>query len=276
MDQAAVDIPSERPPPPAGDSSYYPVRLTSFGTRRRSRLTVLVRLALAFPHYYWLALWSAGAIVVALISWWATLFMGRSPRRLHGFLARYMRYQTHVTAYLSLLGNPYPHFVGDPGDYPVDLEVDEPARQSRWKTAFRIILAIPAFVLATIFSYLLQLISFAGWVVCIVVGRMPDGMQNLGLFCLRYQQQTYAYMMLLTDRYPPLASPPPTTGEWRKPVPGWQREAIEAGWTPPAPAPSPPISAETPGALPTPPDAPASPGRLDPPPPPEPRRDPPA
>ena len=228
-----MERPEQSPAEAAAERPYYPVRLVSYGTRKRSRLTVLFRLILAAPHYYWLMLWGAAAVLVAFVSWWATLFAGRSPRLLHCFLARFMRYMTHSTAYLMLLGNPYPHFVGDPGDYPVDLEVDGPARQNRWKTAFRAILAIPALVLATVFGYLLQIIAFIGWFVCIFLGRMPDGMQNLGLFCLRYQQQAYSYAFLLTDRYPPLASPPPASGEWQRPIPGWELEARAAGWVPP-------------------------------------------
>jgi hypothetical protein len=38
------------------------------------------------------------------------------------------------------------------------------------------------------------------------VGRVPDGFQSLGIYCLRYHAQTYAYLLLLTDRYPSLAS----------------------------------------------------------------------
>ena len=224
--------PAQQPPVAALEAPPYPIRLAAYGTQRRSRLTVLFRLVLATPHVYWVMLWGAAAALVGFASWWATLFAGRSPERLHRFLARFLRYLTHTTAYLMLLANPYPHFVGDPGDYPVDLEIDGPARQSRWKTAFRLILVIPAFILATVFGYLLQILAFLGWFASIVIGRMPEGMQNLGLFCLRYQQQTYGYALLLTDRYPPLASPPPASGEWRKPVPGWEREARAAGWLP--------------------------------------------
>ena len=34
-------------------------------------------------------------------------------------------------------------------------------------------------------------------------------MRDLGVYCLRYQQQTYGYLMLLTDRYPSLSGPTP-------------------------------------------------------------------
>ena len=34
----------------------------------------------------------------------------------------------------------------------------------------------------------------------------PRGMENLGLYCLHYQAQTWGYLLILTDRYPSLAA----------------------------------------------------------------------
>ena len=186
--------------------SGYPVRLVVTDDLRRTRLTVFFRLLLAIPHFIWLSLWGIAAAVAAILNWFATLFAGRAPVGLHDFLARFLRYSTHVNAYIYLLADPYPGFGGAPG-YPVDLEVDPPVEQSRLTVFFRIILAIPALLIARILSYLLGLLAFLGWFVCLVAGRMPKGMRDLGAFCVRYDQQTAAYVVLLTDRYPPLSSP---------------------------------------------------------------------
>src|SRR5207237_6182197 len=117
---------------------------------RRSRLTVFFRLLLAIPHFIWLALFGIVAIVVAFVNWWATLFRGSSPAGLHDFLAGYVRYLTHLEAYLSLTANPFPAFyVGSRlGAYPIDVEIDPPAPQNRWKTGFRIFLFVPAALVA--------------------------------------------------------------------------------------------------------------------------------
>jgi hypothetical protein len=184
----------------------YPVRLVVTDDLRRSRLTVFFRLLLAIPHFLWLGLWGIAAVFAAIANWFAVLFTGRSPQGLHDFLARFLRYSTHVNAYVYLLADPYPGFGGAPG-YPVDLEVDPPAEQNRLTAAVRIILAIPALLIARILSYLLQLLAFLGWFVCLFTRRMPKGMRDLGIYCLRYDQQTQAYLFLLTDRYPPLSSP---------------------------------------------------------------------
>src|SRR5881392_1668011 len=113
---------------------------------QRSRLTVFFRLLLAIPHFLWLGLWGIAVLVCALINWVIVLFSAQSPRSLHDFLAMYIRYATHVVAYVSLAANPFPGFLGEPG-YPVDVEIAPPARQNRWVTGFRLILALPAFVI---------------------------------------------------------------------------------------------------------------------------------
>ena len=67
-------------------------------------------------------------------------------------------------------------------------------------------LVVPAYVFAAVLGTVAQVIAFAGWFVCLVLGRMPEGMRDLIAYCLRYQAQTYAYLFLLTSRYPSLAS----------------------------------------------------------------------
>ena len=124
-----------RPPPP------HPVVLVEQeDTLVRSRLTVFFRLLLALPHFAWLLLWSIAVVVVAIVNWFATLIMGRSPAAIHNFLASYQRYVTHVYAFVTLVANPFPGFAGQAGSYPVDVDFAPPARQSRWATGFRLIL----------------------------------------------------------------------------------------------------------------------------------------
>jgi hypothetical protein len=187
-------------------SEAHPIRVRVTDDLRRSRLTVFFRLLLVIPHLLWLSLWAILAILTAIVNWFATLFSGRSPMGIHNFLARFLIYSTHVTAYLALLANPYPGFAGKPG-YPVDLVVAPPERQNRWKTGFRLLLAIPALLLTNVLQGVLQILAILGWFVSLALGRMPEGMRNLGVYCLRFQQQTHGYLLLLTDRYPSLSFP---------------------------------------------------------------------
>jgi hypothetical protein len=191
----------------ATQAAGHPVELRVDDDLKRNRLTVFFRLLLSIPHWIVVALWGVAVFVVAIVNWFATLFTGRSPQGMHDFLARWLRYATRVNAYTYLIADPFPPF-GSGGTYPVDCEIAPPQPQSRWKTFFRPILAIPAWILVQILSNLLTLLAFFGWFVALVLGRLPQGLRDLEAFCLRYSTQTNAYLLLLTDRYPSLSGGP--------------------------------------------------------------------
>ena len=182
-------------------TAQHPVRIVVSDDLQRNRLTVFFRLILAIPHFVWVTLWAVIAILAAIVNWFATLFTGRSPDGLHTFLATFLRYGTHVRAYVLLIADPFPGFTGKPG-YPIDLEVDPPRPQSRLTVFFRIILAIPALFVTNILSNLSQLLAVFSWFIALVTGRVPEGLRNFAVLALRFETQTYAYVLLLTDRYP--------------------------------------------------------------------------
>jgi Domain of unknown function (DUF4389) len=169
---------------------------------RFSRLTVFFRLPLAVPHIIWLLLWSIAVFFVVIVNWFVTLFRGTPAARLHAFVSRFVRYELHVYAFLYLVANPFPGFDGAAGRYPIDLLLPGPARQNRWKTGFRIILAIPALLVGTALGYGLFVAAVFTWFVALVRGAAPWGLRNFSAYVLRYQAQTNAYLGLLTDEYP--------------------------------------------------------------------------
>ena len=66
-------------------------------------------------------------------------------------------------------------------------------------------LALPALLLASVLRVVLTLSAVAAWFVSIALGRTTAGLQELGAFCLRYELEAVAYLLLLTPRYPRLA-----------------------------------------------------------------------
>jgi len=188
---------------PITTASHHPIRVTVADELERSRLTVFFRLLLVLPHVVVLVLWGVLIALLVLVGWVAAVVTGRLPAGLHGFFVSFLRYATRVTGYLTLLSNPWPPF-GSGGSYLVDAEVDPPAPQGRWGVAFRIVLAIPALLLAYVFRLGLQIVAFLGWFYCLATGRQSAGLQGLGAYCLRYETQTYGYLLLLTSRYPSL------------------------------------------------------------------------
>jgi hypothetical protein len=180
----------------------HPVRAVVTDDLERPRLTVLFRLFLAIPHFVWILLWSLVVLAISFFVWVIALVLGRLPTPLHRFLAAYVRYATHLFAFVYLIGRRFPGFTGLEGSYEIDLVIDPPVRQKRLTILFRAILAIPAFLVASSLGGVALLIALFAWWYAVVTKRMPEGMRNLGVACLRYSAQTYAYALFVTGRYP--------------------------------------------------------------------------
>jgi 2-(1,2-epoxy-1,2-dihydrophenyl)acetyl-CoA isomerase len=188
------------------EAPRHPIEVVVADDRRRWRLTTALRPVLVLPHLAVLAGWSVAAIAVAFAGWFVVLVRGSLPQPMHRFLARFLRYQTHVYAYEFLVAEPFPGFGGRPGSYPIDLTIAAPREQERWKAAVRLILAIPAYIFASVLNTVLQVVAVIAWIVALCLGRVPRGMRDLAAYCVRYQAQTNGYLLLLTDAYPSLAS----------------------------------------------------------------------
>jgi hypothetical protein len=186
----------------------HPVGLIVDDDLQRNRLTVFFRLLLAIPQAIWIGLWGMLVYVAVVVAWLAALVTGRVPLGLHRFIARFARAATHLYAYVLLLADPWPPFTGDPGSYPVDVRIEDPVEQSRLSVFFRLLLAIPALLLSYVFRIVNQFVALLGWFYCLALGRMHEGMRDLSAWMLRYEVQTYAYVLLLTGRYPSLSGGP--------------------------------------------------------------------
>jgi len=184
----------------------HPVRLRVADDLQRWRLTVAFRGLLALPHLLVLTLWSYVVFLASVVNWTIALVRGAPSTGVCAFVERFLRYQVHVYAYVYLVADPYPGFRGWRGTYPIDLDVDPPGEQARWKTLLRIVLVIPAYVFMSVLQYVVVIVALLGFFFALAVGRYPKGFRDLSAYCLRYAAQTWAYLLLLTDHYPTLAS----------------------------------------------------------------------
>jgi hypothetical protein len=181
------------------------VRVTFDTDLRRRRLAVLFRLLLAIPPAFVLSVWGLVAIPALVFSWIATLVRGRSPSVLHRFLRGYLRYWAQFGAWLNLVSGRYPR-ARKRDQHPVQLEAPR-VPQSRPVTLLRIVLALPLLVLASVLNVVLGLVGIAAWFVALVRGRTTEGLRELGAFCVRYQVEVLAYVLLLTPRSAKLEPP---------------------------------------------------------------------
>ena len=192
------------------------IQMTVEDDLQRGRLGTGFRLLLVIPHVIWLALWGIAALAGVVANWFVALATGRPHAAMHRFLASYLRYGTKVYAYLYLLADPYPDFDGASGSYPVELSVADPQPQDRLTVFFRLVLAVPAFLLSAAYSGVALLAAVFGWIAVLARGTMPRGLRNAAALSLRYNQQTLGYVFLLTERYPyggPTAAEPAAAPE---------------------------------------------------------------
>ncbi len=245
--------------------STYPVTFEADYVEQRSRLTTFFRLLLAIPHFFLLALFGIVMFFVVIIAWFALLFTGRWPVGLYTLTAGFLRYYTRVSAYTWLLVDPYPPFsIDDEPSYPVRLNIGPALPEyNRLKVALRIFYIIPAYLIVYVMTLVVELAAIASWLVIVITGKQPKGLQDVIGLGVSYTARAYALFMLLTETYPPFtddharqigepaaAAPLPSEPAPAAPeVPVQSAPAPETagGFEPPAPPPAPePPAAEPP------------------------------
>jgi hypothetical protein len=182
----------------------YPVTFEADYVEQHSRLTSFFRLLLAIPLLIWAYVYGIVASIAIVIAWFAIVITGRFPKGLYEFIAGWTRFITRVTGYVSLLTDTYPSFGGsDDPAYAIRMQFAQLDRYSRLKTLFRIILAIPIVILRYVMGLLLEIGSFAAWVVIVITGKLPRGLFDLMVLANSYTARSDAYIYLLTESYPP-------------------------------------------------------------------------
>jgi hypothetical protein len=168
---------------------------------RQRRLTVLLRLLLLIPQFIVLAVLGFVTFFAAIAAWFAALALGRLPRWAESYLSGYVVYATRVYASLYLLVDSYPPFGFTAPGSPVQLEL-HPGRLNRLAVLFRIILAIPAGIIAAVLTAGWQAVSFFCWLAVLILGRTPAPLFEATAAVLRYAMRLQAYFLMLTAAYP--------------------------------------------------------------------------
>jgi hypothetical protein len=167
----------------------------------------LVKWLLAIPHLVVLFFLGIAYFVVTVIAFFAILFTGRYPRELFEFNAGVLRWTWRVDFYAyGVLGTDrYPPFSLERiDDYPAMIEVPYPERLSRGLVLVKWwLLAIPHYVVALVFRWLIAILVFFAAVALLFTGRYPRGIFDLVLGMNRWVFRVAAYASLMRDEYPP-------------------------------------------------------------------------
>jgi hypothetical protein len=61
-------------------------------------------------------------------------------------------------------------------------------------------------VVSYILTLVTELLGILAWLVIVVLGRQPAGLQNALVFCLTYTTRANALLYLVTETYPPFSA----------------------------------------------------------------------
>jgi hypothetical protein len=206
----------------------YPVTVTvQPALKNRDRVTTLFRFLLAIPHLILVggaALggsfvigqdrgWSFGgeggllgavAYFLAIITWFLIVLTGTDVPGIRQFSTFFLRWRVRAIAYLMLLEDAYPPFGDQP--YPASVEVVDPAGpRDRVSVGFRLILAIPHFIVLAFVMLAWCVTTIVAWFAILFTGEYPAGLYEFGVGSLRWLIRFQAYLLLLVDEYPPFS-----------------------------------------------------------------------
>jgi uncharacterized protein DUF4389 len=191
----------------------------------RNRLTTAFRLILAIPHLILVGgiglgvasrgdsrttiggeggLLGAGAIFLAIVSWFTIVFGGRHIIGIRQFTSFYLRWRVRALAYFMLLEDVYPPFGDAP--YPASIEVVDPVgSRDRVMVGLRILLVIPHIIVLFFVLLAWGFTTVAAWFIILFTGNYPQGLYEFGVGALRWRLRVETYMLLMVDEYPPFS-----------------------------------------------------------------------
>jgi len=193
-------------------SSSYPASFTFDPPERIANWRPLVNWILAIPHFVILYGLRVLAQVVSVISWFVILFTGAMPESFANLQVMFLRYETRIYIYASFMREEYPPFAFtttpvDEGDDP-RVRVDfhpELTDRNRLTVGFRLILAIPPFVVLALLGIVAWVVLVVAFFVVLFTGRWSEAARNLVINIMRWFLRVEAYILLLTDEYPPFS-----------------------------------------------------------------------
>jgi hypothetical protein len=106
--------------------------------------------------------------------------------------------------------------------HPIQLSFSGDLSRSRLTTFFRMVLLVPHIIWTYLYGLAVGVVFVVAWVGTLFGGRMPDGMHNFIVDFLAYNNRLVAYMLFLTNPYPPFNGSDPYSVNLTVPPPAKQ------------------------------------------------------
>jgi hypothetical protein len=200
----------------------YPLRLRGQFDPSTSRWLWIIKWLTVIPHVFVLAFLWIAAFAMTIVAGCAILITGRFPRRIFDFNVGVIRWTWRVSFYaIGAFGTDrYPPFsLGADSQYPADLDVDYPDQLSRALVLVKWwLLAIPQYLVVAVFAGgwnaarqgmptyglgLIGILALVGAVAMLFTASYPRSIFDFVIGLNRWCFRVLAYVMLLTDEYPP-------------------------------------------------------------------------
>jgi hypothetical protein len=91
------------------------------------------------------------------------------------------------------------------GEYPIRFDVEYPEVLSRWKIFVKWLLAIPHLIIVYLLGIVLNVMVLIAFFAILFTKKWPRGMFDFAVQIQRWTWNTYAYVFLLRDEYPPFS-----------------------------------------------------------------------
>lgn len=88
------------------------------------------------------------------------------------------------------------------------LEIPYPDHLSRWKIFVKWLLAIPHFIVLSLFGMLVSAVVWVAWFIILFTKRYPQSLYDIVMMYMRWTANVNAYVMFQRDEYPPFADGP--------------------------------------------------------------------
>ncbi|HEV8297881.1 MAG TPA: DUF4389 domain-containing protein [Acidimicrobiales bacterium] len=187
-----------------------PVQLSFDAPEKVANWRPLVHWLLGIPHYIIADVLNAVSGVIWIISFFAVLFTESIPEGLFNLQVMIHRYQARVTTYALFMRESYPRFEftmsqQDPGNDPLGLSIQRPAKVNRWLPLVKWLLAIPHYIVLLVYGIGAIVVVIITFFAVLFTGKYPLGMRDYLVKVGRYGTKVKAYVLFMRDEYPSFA-----------------------------------------------------------------------
>lgn len=148
--------------------------------------------------------WEMGtAGVIVLPTALAIIFRKKYPSFVLSFNQALVELSTRLAAYLLLLNDDYPSIERNPSVVVIFPDVEGGAKLNRALPLVKWFLAIPHYIVLSVYLIIALLVSIIAWVQTWSTGKYPSWASEIVLGTIQYLNRLQGYMFLLvTDEYP--------------------------------------------------------------------------